>query len=432
VPPASIQSEDQWQHAIDRLLEVVKDDCNAVEDISVLRQALAQLRDANENLVLATVKAQVLQEEADMRNRRQNEFLAMLAHELRNPMAPISNAAQLLQEITSAHPLLPGIQQVLDRQIGHAARLLDDLLDASRISSGKVTLLRSVVSLDAILAQALEVSRPFIEQRHQHLEVESPGAPVYIDGDLVRLSQVFSNILINASKYSPDNGCITISARLLFDSVAVTVSDNGRGIDPSLLPYIFDLFVQGDRSLDRADGGLGIGLSVAKGITEMHGGRITARSDGLGHGSCFEVMLPLANPVASAAASGRRTTGTAGADKYRILVVEDNEDFGSTLATILELQGHSVEIANNGLSALALAKEQAFDVILCDIGIPRLNGYDLIAQVRLHGGHPRPYAIAISGYGQPEDRQRALEAGFDDYLVKPFHNANLLHLLASR
>lgn len=432
MPPTSIQSEDRLQRAIDRLLEAIKDDPSAVEDVGVLKQALAQLRDANENLVLATVKAQVLQEEADVRHRRQNEFLAMLAHELRNPMAPISNAAQLLRKITSAHPLLPAIQEVLDRQVGHAARLLDDLLDASRISSGKVTLQRSVVALESILAQALEVSRPFIEQRRQHLEVESIDGPVYIDGDMVRLSQVFSNILINASKYSPDNGRITITARLSPGSVAVLVSDNGRGIDPGLLPYIFDLFVQGDHSLDRAEGGLGIGLSVAKGLTEMHGGRITARSDGPGRGTCFEVTLPLANPAAGATAPGRRTAGTAQGNKYRILVVEDNEDFGSTLATILELDGHCVRIANDGLSGLALAKEQAFDVILCDIGIPKLNGYDLIAQLRCQDAHPRPYAIAISGYGQPEDRQRALQAGFDDYLVKPFHNAALLHLLASR
>lgn len=429
MPAPTIPTEDRLQQAIDRLQQVVGSNPDAAGEIAVVRQILQGMRDANENLVLATVKAQALQEEADLRNRRQTEFLAMLAHELRNPMAPIRSAAELLGKITAAHPLLPKVQQIVDRQVGHMARLLDDLLDASRISSGKISLRRAIVPLEDVLAHALEVSKPFIERRQQHLECQMPGTPVYVDGDSVRLSQVFSNLLINASKYSPDKGNISLQTRLVLDSVVITVRDDGRGIDPELLPHVFELFVQGDRSLDRTESGLGIGLSIARGITEMHGGRITARSDGAGTGASFEVMLPLAKLDAPDAGNLSGPSLSERGCRRRILVIEDNADFASTLSVILELEGHFVQHAADGLSGLALAQDHAFDLILCDIGVPRLNGYDLIAQLRKQMAHPRPRAIAMSGYSQPEDRQRALDAGFDDYLVKPFPNSRLLELL---
>jgi len=427
----SILNEDRLHQTLDRLAEATRNDEQVQQDLALLKDLLAQLRTANENLVLATVKAQALQEDADLRNRRQNEFLAMLAHELRNPMAPISNAAQLLKKVTSAHPMLPKLQEIIDRQVHHMVHLLDDLLDASRIQCGKVHLQRSVIALSDVIGQAVELSRPSMEGRAQQLDIQSGMAPAFVHGDLVRLSQVFSNLLINASKYTQDGGRISLQVRSLDDSVIVTVRDNGRGIDAKLLPHVFDLFVQDERGLDRAEGGLGIGLSVAKGLVELHGGRITVRSDGPGLGSTFEVLLPLATARGAThrqdAGSGARSASSG----LRILIMEDNADFATTLMTLLELEGHFVQVAHDGIAGLNAALAHPFDALICDIGLPRLNGYEVIAQVRRQQEAPRPLAIALSGYGQPEDRQKALDAGFDRHLTKPLQGNELFEVLAT-
>lgn len=429
-PDAKIRPDgNRLQDAIDNLISEVAASNDTQQAISTLENLVSQLRTANQNLVLATVKAQTLRDEAEAVNRRQNEFLAMLAHELRNPLAPISNAATILERITAAHPLLPKVHNVLSRQVQHMARLLDDLLDASRVSSGKISLQKHAVSLTDIIERAVEVSRPLIDKRSQQLTISAPSDAVIIDGDLVRLAQVFSNLLINASKYTQDDGLIGLTVERLGDIVGVTISDNGIGIAPDVQPYIFDLFTQGPRSLARTEGGLGVGLTVAKSIIEMHGGGITVKSDGLGYGSSFRVTLPAhasapsdsAHPVRQAAQPGR----------YQVLLVEDNIDASDTLKMLLELEGHVVDTAPDGLRGLAMATAARFDFLICDIGLPGIDGFELIAQLQQRRDHPMPRMIALSGYGQPEDRAKALHAGFDEYLVKPVDGQQLLRAVSS-
>jgi signal transduction histidine kinase/ActR/RegA family two-component response regulator len=427
----TISDEDRLQHAIDKLVAEVRANGSGTAGATALKALVSQLRDANQNLVLAAVKAQVLQEEAETVNRRQNEFLAMLAHELRNPMAPISTAAKLLEKVVAAHPLLPQIQGVISRQVDHMAHLLDDLLDASRISSGKVTLQKRVITLNDVIMHSVEIGRPSIEKRRQQLEIEPVSESILINGDLDRLAQVFSNLLINASKFTHERGHITLSARRQSECAIVSVKDNGRGIDPELQPVIFDLFMQGPRALDRPEGGLGIGLSIARGLVEMHGGRITVRSEGHGLGSEFEITLPILQQDDHEQAVLPPVHKAASASCRRILLIEDNADANATLKTLLELEGHQVTSALDGLTGLSLAKANPYDIIICDIGLPGLDGYKVMAQVRQQMDQPSPFAIALSGYGQPEDRVRARDAGFDQYLLKPVKGDYLLHVIAS-
>jgi signal transduction histidine kinase/ActR/RegA family two-component response regulator len=426
-----LTDDDRLQNAIDQLIAKVRANGDVADEVATLKTLAAQLRSANQNLVLAAVKAQVLQEEAEILNRRQNEFLAMLAHELRNPMAPISTAAKLLEKIIAAHPLLPQIQGVIGRQVDHMARMLDDLLDASRITSGKVALQKNMVALNDILMHAVEVSRPFIDKRRQRLVIEPMSEAVTLDADIVRLSQVFSNLLINASKFTQDKGQIVLAARRQSNTVIISVTDNGRGIEPELQPRIFDLFTQGPRTLDRSEGGLGIGLSVAQGLVEMHGGKITVMSDGPRLGSEFSVVLPVPAQDAAHEPGAPSLSTVRPATHCRILLIEDNVDTNATLRMLLELEGHQVATALDGLTGLSLAKANAYDIIICDIGLPGADGYHVISQIRQDMPQPRPYAIALSGYGQPEDRARAIDAGFDQYMVKPVKGNYLLHVIAS-
>lgn len=429
---SSSQDDARVRQAIDKVVEAIRGGYSGSEEIQSLLSLVSQLREANQNLVLAAVKAQVLQETAETRNRQQNEFLAMLAHELRNPIAPISNAASLLEKMTSAHPLLPKIQGVISRQVTHMARLIDDLLDASRITSGKVSLERSRITVNDILNRALEVVRSTIDQRSQHLVAEPLENDVIVEGDLIRLSQAMSNILVNASKFTPEAGKITVDLKQQGDTVHILVRDSGIGIEPELLPHIFELFRQGPRTLARSEGGLGIGLSVTKALVEMHGGRITAHSMGRNMGSEFEIVLPVAHAGQHGATGDEPAPLAVPAACCRILLIEDNPDTSATLQLLLELSGHRVTVAPDGLSGVSLAKTNSYDVILCDIGLPGLNGYGVITQVRQHQVPRQPYAIAISGYGQPEDRARAIGAGFNEYLVKPVKTETVLGLIAAQ
>jgi signal transduction histidine kinase/ActR/RegA family two-component response regulator len=416
------------QDAIDNLISEVAASNDAQQAIGALENLVSQLRTANQNLVLATVKAQTLRDEAEAVNRRQNEFLAMLAHELRNPLAPISNAATVLERITAAHPLLPKVHNVLSRQVQHMARLLDDLLDASRVSSGKISLQKHAVSLTDIIERAVEVSRPLIDKRSQQLTISAPFDALTIEGDLVRLAQVFSNLLINASKYTQDEGLIGLTVEQHGDIVSVTISDNGSGIAPDVQPYIFDLFTQGPRSLARTEGGLGVGLTVAKSIIEMHGGGITVKSDGLGYGSSFRVTLPAHAIAPSDGTPSTRQAAQPG--RCQILLVEDNLDASDTLKMLLELEGHVVDTAPDGLRGLAMATTNPYDFLICDIGLPGIDGFELVAQLQQRRDRPIPRMIALSGYGQPEDRAKALHAGFDEYLVKPVDGQQLLRAIS--
>ncbi|GAB3454459.1 hypothetical protein GCM10027321_05790 [Massilia terrae] len=389
---------------------------------------VAQLREANQHLVLATVNAQTGRDDAVEAHRRQTEFLAMLAHELRNPLAPIGMAAALLGQsavVASQHHKL---SQVIGRQVEHMARLLDDLLDAARISNGKITLALQNVALADIIEQVVETVGPAIRERGQHLEVAMPEQPAVILGDRVRLVQVFTNLLVNASKYTREGGSIRIAASCADGHAVATVDDDGDGITPEFLPQIFELFTQGPRSLARSEGGLGVGLNVVRNLVGMHGGRVTATSDGMDRGSRFTVVLPLSDdapaalPIRMPAAAGRG---------LRLLLVEDNVDACDTLQRFLALEGHEVHVAYDGESGLSAACTGDYDVLICDLGLPVIDGLQLVARLRDAVAGRRPYAVALSGYCQDDDRSRAVGAGFDDYCVKPVDPASLLALLAS-
>ncbi|WP_317201700.1 ATP-binding protein [Janthinobacterium sp.] len=394
-----------------------------------LRELVEQLREANQHLVLAALSAQTLRDEAEATNQRQSEFLSMLAHELRNPLAPISMAAVLLGKIPDATPQIVQLQATISRQVTHLSSLLDDLLDAARISSGKITLMLQPVLLGDVMERTIEAVRPQLDARRQQLSVHLPAEPVLIEGDMVRLAQVFSNLLVNASKYSQDEGRITLAAVVRGEQVDITFEDNGAGIGADVLPSIFALFTQGPRSLARSEGGLGVGLNVVHNMVHLHGGSVHAASPGLGEGSIFTVTLPISKNLH--ATLPPRSRLRAPATGYRILLVEDNVDASDTLKDFLELEGHTVSTAYDGTNGLAMACDRIYDVLICDIGLPGMNGFEMIRQLRGSTGTHIPFAIALSGYGQPQDRARAITAGFGHYFVKPVDIDALLALISS-
>ncbi|NHZ79788.1 response regulator [Massilia sp. CCM 8695] len=403
-------------------------------EVASLRAAAAvqatlgdELREANGNLVLATLDARTLRDAAEGAQRHQNEFLAMLAHELRNPLAPISLANAMLVRLPEPSSELLNVHAIIYRQVQHLTRLLDDLLDAARISSGKMSLLRSPMPLADLLRRAVQTVQVRMLERQQQVQLDLPEELI-VDGDPVRLAQVFANLLVNASKYTGDHGLVRVAARAHDGFAVVTVSDNGAGMDADVLANVFDLFTQGPRALARAEGGLGIGLNVVRNIIELHGGKVVGSSDGLGLGSVFTVYLPLVAPGGPVVVPPR--VGEVPVVR-RILLVEDNLDANETLGRLLQGEGHLVTLAYDGVAGLALARARAFDVLICDIGLPGLDGYELIRQLRKTAGAHIPFAIAISGYGQVEDRMRAIAAGFGQYLVKPLDADALLALVAS-
>ena len=384
-------------------------------------ELVRKLREANENLVVTSLRAQELQDQAEEAVQRQTEFLSMLAHELRNPLAPISMAADLLEKISSAHPQLPRIQQIISRQVVHMKRLLDDLLDASRVSSGKITLKKTRLLLADVVQSAAEISQPVLDSHNQKLLIDLPQHSVEIDGDATRLSQVFSNLLINASKYSPPGKSISLSARYSADGkIAVSIKDQGVGIEPEVQSYVFDLFAQAPRTLDRSEGGLGIGLSMVRTLVDLHGGSVRVHSDGLGHGSEFIVVLPLVGKSELPEADPPvRAMPAIMACSRRILIIEDNVDANETLNFCLSSDGHKVASAFNGLAGLSMAKKGHFDIVMCDIGLPGMDGYELLRQLKISCAQPVPYCIAMTGYDSRDHRAHARDAGFDSYLVKP-------------
>ncbi|MDB5933947.1 MAG: hybrid sensor histidine kinase/response regulator, partial [Massilia sp.] len=362
-------------------------------------------------------------------NRRQNEFLAMLAHDLRNPLSPISMAAAMLERLPDASAQSLNLTRVIGRQVEHMAHLLDDLLDAARISSGKILLSVQPVLLSEVLEQAVETIQPRIKERQQCLRLDVAAAALAVDGDKVRLTQVFSNLLGNASKYTGNGGALSLAAALDGDQVIVTIEDNGYGIAPDIIPHIFDLFTQGPRSLARSEGGLGIGLNVVRNLVAMHRGTVEAHSAGVNGGSRFTVTLPLSSGTVDTSPVPGRLRGPGGS--RHVVLIEDNVDACHTLENLLALEGHVVQCAYDGARGLALALECQPDVVICDIGLPVLDGYDVIRRLRQSPQGKRPIAIALSGYCQADDRARALSAGFDHYFVKPVSPDALLSLLAS-
>lgn len=392
----------------------------------------SELREANAQLIIATLAADELMEAAELARRRQDEFLAMLAHELRNPLAPIRGAAALLVRIESTDPMLPLIRKVIQRQVEHMARLIDDLLDVSRVTQGKVTLQRQPTAVTEFVDHAVETCRELIDARHQQLTLDIPVAPLYVDGDPMRLAQIIGNLLHNAAKYTQAGGAITVSVQRHGDTVVIRVSDNGVGILAEQLPHIFELFTQDDRSLSRTETGLGIGLTVVRSMVELHGGTVEARSGGRGQGSEFIVTLPCIEPVEHAGATGAGDAiATTAATAARILIIDDNADAGEILAALLRVSGHEVEIALDGPSALEVFAQVRPQVVLCDIGLPGMDGYQIAARMRERSQGPMPVMIALTGYGDLQNRDRALAAGFDHHVVKPADPEALLRLIDS-
>jgi signal transduction histidine kinase/ActR/RegA family two-component response regulator len=400
-----------------------------IRERELAAQYADRLREANEHLVMAALEAQSLRDDAEATNRRQNEFLAMLAHELRNPLAPIGMAGALLARAPNATPQLLQMTAVVKRQVDHMARLLDDLLDAARISGGKIKLSRQPAALSDVLAQAIETVQPRLKERRQQLVVDLPETPLVLDVDSVRMIQVFTNLLGNASKYTGDEGTVRLAVAAGDATAIITVTDNGTGIGADVLPHIFDLFTQGPRTLARSEGGLGVGLNVVHNLVTMHGGQVRAHSAGLGQGATFTVTLPLSDALLAAAPVA--DVPGAVAQTCSVLLVEDNVDACETLQHLLALEGHAVSAVHDGAAGLATAVEGEFDVIVCDIGLPGLDGYEVMRQLRAAPGGMQPFAIALSGYGQPEDRARAIAAGFDQYLVKPIQPDALLALIGA-
>ena len=354
-------------------------------------------------------------------DRRKNEFLAMLAHELRNPLASILNIAPILGSRAYEPSTVRQMSGVLLRQASHLARLVDDLLDVARITSGKIELrLQSLVVQD-IIDDALETTRPLLAVRRQSVAFDPPAEPLVVDGDPDRLTQVVGNLLSNAAKFSPDEGRIQIGLARVEGVMQIRVRDEGVGIDAQILPHVFDLFVQGDQSLDRAQGGLGIGLTVAKRLVELHGGRIAVRSEGPGRGSEFTIVLP-----AGALAGGEQAVAEVQPiQTRRILVVDDNADSAMSLTVLLEMEGHEVRSARNGLAAMQELERFAAQVVLMDVGLPGLDGYATADLIRQRCGTAAPFLVALSGYAP-----QAEAGSFDAHLTKPLQLALLGEVLA--
>lgn len=362
-------------------------------------------------------------------DRRKDEFLALLGHELRNPLAPVRNALTIMRAAEPQDRNMIWCIDVIERQARQLTRLVDDLLDVSRVSRGKVTLQRSRVDLATIVNAAIEMSRPDIDARQHQISVIMPPTAVQIDGDSARLTQVVANLLNNAAKYQDVNGRIELTLEQTGDVVELRVKDRGIGITPAMLSEVFILFAQGERAPDLAQGGLGIGLSLVKNLVEMHGGSVRAVSEGAGRGSEFIVTLPCIPDHSGTAPAVAETPVAVAAPMRRILVVDDNEDAADSLALLLRMKGHEVSVAHDGPRAVELAASERPSVMLLDIGLPGMDGYDVCRTIRSQGLHD-VRIIAMTGYGQERDRARAMEAGFDTHTVKPVDIAELTKLIA--
>jgi signal transduction histidine kinase/ActR/RegA family two-component response regulator len=393
------------------------------------------IRDAKGNIVrwfgTNTDVTEQLAAEESLReaDRRKNEFLAMLAHELRNPLAPIRNAVRILQ-LAGGDDTIQSVSETMERQVNQLVRMVDDLLDVNRISKGKIELRTSRVELADIVHHAVEAARPNCENRGHDLSIKLPERPVYLDADLARLAQVLANLLNNACKFTSNGGRIALTAETQGDQVVIRVKDNGIGIAPDELPRIFDMFTQVDTSLERSGSGLGIGLTLVKNLVELHGGTVEANSKGLGHGSEFVVRLPLGAAGLEPARPEPTDAKPAAIVSRRILIVDDNRDSARTMAMLLKLSGHETHTAFDGLEAVAAAETLRPHVILLDIGLPGLNGYETAITIRDQSWGKDILLIAVTGWGQDDDRQKAKYAGFNAHLVKPVDHASLAKLLA--
>ena len=401
---------------------------------SILARGVAVRNDRGEvagwagiNLDIGRLKQ--VEEELRELDKRKNEFLATLAHELRNPLAPLRNGLEVMRLAATNPATVEKARGMMERQLAHMVRLVDDLLDVSRVSRGKIELRREDVSLAVVLRTALETCQPLVTDRGHTIVADIPADPIVVHGDLTRLAQVFGNLLNNAAKYTEPGGHIEVEVAMQADTVEVTIRDNGIGIPVDMQAQVFDIFTQVDRSLEKSQGGLGIGLSIAQRLVSMHGGSIRVRSAGHGKGSEFIVCLPVkfrsSVRIESAPAPIRAPAGP----RHRILVADDNPDTAETLAIMLGVMGHEVRVAHGAQEAIALAAEFAPGVILLDIGMPRMNGYEACERIRAQAGGREAFIVALTGWAQEEDRERSRLAGFDRHLVKPVEPARLERLI---
>ena len=397
------------------------------QDLVALQELVSRAAIALDNARLYSslqreiVRSRQAEESLQDANRRKDEFLAMLSHELRNPLAPIRNAVEVIRRLAPPDPKLTMARDVVDRQVSLLARLVEELLDVSRISQGKISLKKAPVDLARIISHSVETARPLIDQRGQTLTVSVPAAPVWLSADFARLSQVVANLLNNASKYTGEGGRIELTADAGEGEATITVRDNGARIEPQLLPKVFDLFVQGERALDRGQGGLGIGLTLVKRLVELHQGHVEVASEGPGRGASFRVTLPCISVVEPQQRAPQPSVTRSSSEVYgrRVLVVDDNVDAAESTAAFLRLEGHEVKAVHDGIQALASLKVFDPHVVVLDIGLPGLDGYAVARQLRERGDTSHVLLIALTGYGQREDRQRAADSGFDYHYVKP-------------
>jgi signal transduction histidine kinase/ActR/RegA family two-component response regulator len=402
---------------------------NAMLD-EVSRRAKS-LEDSNRSLSREMEERRGAEEALRAADRRKDEFLATLAHELRNPLAPMRNALAIQKLAGHDAAAAAQARDMMERQLDQMVRLVDDLLDVSRITTGKLSLRRDVVALDDVMRAAVDTARPFIEARRHALKVDPPAEPLTLAADATRLAQVFSNLLNNAAKFTPPGGELAVSAGREGDDLLVRVRDSGIGIAPEQLPAVFEMFTQVDQSLERSQAGLGVGLTLARRLIELHGGSLTAHSAGLGHGSEFIVRLPLAQPGLAHGSEAPREHGDSTASGHRVLVVDDNQDFANSLALILRAMGNDVRVVHDGPGGLALAREFRPDVSFLDIGLPGLNGYELARRLREDAATAGMTLVAVTGWGQDKDRERAFASGFDHHLVKPVETHRVLAILGA-
>jgi signal transduction histidine kinase len=405
-----------------------------------LKRANAELEAANRALQGEIVERKRAEAALKAADRHKDEFLAVLAHELRNPLAPIRNAVEIMRRSSLSDQRLMWSRDVIERQVKHLSRLVDDLLDVSRITRGNINLTRERVSVSAIINRAIETIHPLIAEHRHELTVEIPDERLEVDGDVTRLTQAVGNLLSNAAKYTDPGGRIAVKVRRSGAQVEISVRDSGIGIPPQMLPRLFTLFTQVDGTAHRAQGGLGIGLALVRQLIAMHGGSVAAHSDGVNRGSEFIIRLPLAGitneeeaatPAGSARNGDGMTSGTTVTiHTRRILLADDNEDALESLATLLECDGHEVHTASDGAKALELAAKCKPDVALLDIGMPKLDGYELARLIRAQPWGKSIVLIALTGWGQDDDRRRSREVGFDSHLVKPLDPDALSTLLA--
>jgi PAS domain S-box-containing protein len=366
-------------------------------------------------------------------DRRKDEFLAMLAHELRTPLAPLRNAVAILSAKGPEVPELAWAREVIERQVRQMTRLVDDLLDVSRITRGKIALRKERVDLAAVVGNAVEAVRPLVDEAGHRLTVALPAEPILLEADPLRLSQVLLNLLSNAAKYTNPGGDIQLTVERERDAVSIRVRDDGIGIEPEMLPRVFDMFAQEEQSLERSQGGLGIGLTLVQRLVKLHGGMVTAHSEGRGKGTEMVVRLPAAEDEGDhpPQAMGEAEAATAaGAPRRRILVVDDNQDAAESLALLLQMWGHEVQVVFDGPAAIQSAAAFRPDMVLLDIGLPEMNGYEVARRIRLDRGDGVAL-IALTGWGQDEDRRRSHEAGFDHHLTKPVEIEALQQVIAA-